>query len=249
MKKGSETWERVETRDPKPTARTQLSAVTLASVPLSLLSPAIATHDTISATDSGNNSGNDDTRRRIRSLVRPLSGYHLVDDVSRATSATSATPWVVSKMSSYSLLSTSDDSLAVEEDVDSVGDHLPCMIRTASGTSRHLDRMRVSESVQNFGAPAVRWGVPRSMTTMRFNPFDAASKASSVKRDETTSDYASEIDVESSTCSVIGINNPNYEEFANLNPQIFLSGSFLCLYLPLCVWVCVCFPILDSIVV
>merc|ERR550517_2189485 len=97
------------------------------------------------------------------------------------------------------------------------------MIRTASGTSRHLDRMRVSESVQNFGAPAVRWGVPRSMTTMRFNLFDAASKASSVKRDETTSDYASEIDVESSTCSVIGINNPNYEEFANLNPQIFLS--------------------------
>ena len=213
----------METRDPKPTARTQLSAVTLPSVPQSLLSPAIATHGAGGATDRTNIIG-DDSRRYIKSLVRPLSGYQLVDDVGRTTSATSATPWVVSKLSSYSLLSTSDDSLAIEEDGDSIGDHLPCMIQPASAASRHVDKLRASESVHNFAAPAVRWGVPRSMTTMRFNPFDTAAKVASVKRDEATSDYASEIDVESSTCSVIGINNPNYEDFANLNRQIYFSG-------------------------
>ena len=187
--------------------------------------------------------------------VRPYSGYHLVSDdvgdhhpeavTSTTSTTTSATPWVVSKMSSYSLLSASDDSLAVEEDVvdvDRMGDRLPCMIRaslTSSASSEKdaegAERLRTSESVHTFSwastAPAVRWGVPRSMTTMRFNPFDAsmASKTSVGGRRqevETTSDYASEMDVDSSTCSVIGINNPNYEEF-HAHRNAFLNGKLL----------------------
>jgi len=255
----SETWERVETRDPKPTARTQLSAVTLTSVPISLLSKPIAcdAHGAADADDADArlpaNVAADDARRCLKSLVRPYSGYHLVSDdvgdhhpeavTSTTSTTTSATPWVVSKMSSYSLLSASDDSLAVEEDVvdvDRMGDRLPCMIRaslTSSASSEKdaegAERLRTSESVHTFSwastAPAVRWGVPRSMTTMRFNPFDAsmASKTSVGGRRqevETTSDYASEMDVDSSTCSVIGINNPNYEEF-HAHRNAFLNDA------------------------
>ncbi len=90
------------------------------------------------------------------------------------------------------------------------------MVRLENVCSTRRPGQARSESVQNFAS--VRSSIPRSLTTVRFNPFDPNKEiVSNVKRDETfdvtTSDYASEVD-EPFANSFIGISNPVYTEFA-----------------------------------
>lgn len=84
-----------------------------------------------------------------------------------------------------------------------------------------------SESVQNF-ASAARSSIPRSLTTVRFNPFDPNKELGRVQRDETfditTSDYASEID-EPFPTAFIGISNPVYTEFSSCVVNDLLEGE------------------------
>lgn len=142
-------------------------------------------------------------------------GYQLVktkEDEEAATDLSHLTPWLT-KSSTYSLLSNvSTDSFLSE-----MGDERPPsqMVKLESCPSRRAGHLR-SESVQNFTSSAARSSaIPRSMTTVRFNPFDPNKDVSNdVKREDTfdftTSDYASEVDE-----PFVGISNPVYTEFAS----------------------------------
>ena len=120
------------------------------------------------------------------------------------------TAWLT-KSSTYSLLSNvSTDSFMSEME-----DRAQNLVRLDSNicSSRRPGQAR-SESVQNFREFQK---IPRSLTTVRFNPFDPNKDMIRVQRDETldftTSDYASEID-EPFNNAFVGISNPVYTEFS-----------------------------------
>ena len=152
------------------------------------------------------------TVNKSRPLFNRYNGYQLVNkdevDLSHLT------PWLT-KSSTYSLLSNvSTDSFMSEVEAE---DRAQNMVKLENVCSTRRPGQARSESVQNFSS--VRSSIPRSLTTVRFNPFDPNKEiVSSVQRDETfeltTSDYASEVDEPFAT-AFIGISNPVYTEFAS----------------------------------
>lgn len=237
----SEMWERLEINQPRPSARTQLTAVTL-NTPFFTLKydskSSTAKRANVQNSSVITNTDNDDSMiKKISSFAsnqgtlktRPFlptsftlarnPGYHLVN---RNENVDLSPPASRLPKSRYSLLSNdSNDSLAFEE--INPEDNLPNMIRSEEKSFSHRTIKFRSESVHDFVSPATRCIVPRSLTTARFNPFDPTK----VRRDETfdvtTSDYASEMD-ESHKSSMNGISNPVYDDFVTSN----ISGIISC---------------------
>ena len=209
IREGSETWERIETRDPKPTARTQLSVVALATVP-SVFSRTLWTMPS-----NENNYSYSCSSYIHQPVIAPSTNrtdYNLANGSRYTVLKTPVVPAWMTKSSTYSLLSSADST-------EDVRDVLPAMVHPyGDGGPRSTLR---SESVQNFvlsSRPATRCPPPmtRSQTTTRFN-------------DEVTSDYASQLNVANSSVSVVGIPNPNYDEFSATCDQRggYFSGSYL----------------------
>lgn len=149
---------------------------------------------------------------KSRPLFSRNNGYQLVNTKEEVDSS-HLTPWQT-KSSTYSLLSNvSTDSFLSEMEKDESQN----MVQLENCSSRRPGQAR-SESVHNF-ASATRSSIPRSMTTVRFNPFDPNKDVVNVKRDETldftTSDYASEADEPFANMSFVGISNPVYAEFSS----------------------------------
>lgn len=151
----------------------------------------------------------------ITNKSRPLfsrnHGYQLVKRKEEdEMEFTHPTAWIT-KSSTYSLLSNvSTDSFMSE-----LEDRAQNLVKLDNNVclSRRPGQVR-SESVQNFREFQK---IPRSLTTVRFNPFDPNKEMIRVQRDETldftTSDYASEID-EPFNNAFVGISNPVYTEFS-----------------------------------
>ena len=224
----------MEFHQPRPSARTQLTALTLNTTFFTFKSdckPSTAKRAQSSSVIA--NTDNEDSMMKkmssfastqgtlkTRSFV-PTSftlgrnpGYHLV---SRNENVDLSPPASRLPKSRYSILSNaSNDSLAFDE--MNAEDNLPNMMRPEEKSFFHRSVVKFrSESVHDFVTrPATRCVVPRSQTTARFNPFDPTK----VRRDETfditTSDYASEMD-ESFASSFIGIPNPVYDDFVTSN--------------------------------
>lgn len=127
----------------------------------------------------------------------------------RETARTTVVAWKP-KISAYSLLSSASGDSFVEEISQDISSS-----EITDGDMCAADRFPKlkSESVHNFHLPSDRWAVPRSLTTGRINPFIAESetKIGQANTHLNTSDYISEI--RDSTVSVVGIQNPLYEDF------------------------------------
>lgn len=229
---GTETWERLETRNPRPTARTQLTTVALTGSffaandepeypketeeqpdssnrpPAPVVAPKTENNKTQEASTPTEHSTINATKSRP--LFNKNNGYQLVNTKDEID-LSHLKPWLT-KSSTYSLLSNvSTDSFMSDLEIE---DKALNMVRLESLCSRRPGHAR-SESFHNFAASA-RSSIPRSLTTVRFNPFDPNKETNPVQRDETfditTSDYASEVD-EPLANSFIGISNPVYTEF------------------------------------
>lgn len=150
---------------------------------------------------------------KSRPIFSRNHGYQLVK-TKEEIEVSHLTPWLT-KSSTYSLLSNVSTDSFLSEMEGEVGSQN--MVRLENCSSRRPGQAR-SESVQNF-ASAARSSIPRSLTTVRFNPFDPNKEAINVKRDDTfditTSDYASEIDEPFPNTSFVGISNPVYTEFSS----------------------------------
>nr|CAH0110257.1 unnamed protein product [Daphnia galeata] len=222
----TETWERLETKHPRPTARTQLTTIALNGSffasnddPI-YCEPQQSSMMTTSKPESpkiqeDNSPTECSTITSITNTSRPLfsrnHGYQLVKRKEEdEMEFTHPTAWLT-KSSTYSLLSNvSTDSFMSE-----LEDRAQNLVKLDNNVclSRRPGQVR-SESVQNFREFQK---IPRSLTTVRFNPFDPNKEMIRVQRDETldftTSDYASEID-EPFNNAFVGISNPVYTEFS-----------------------------------
>ncbi|XP_032778390.2 LOW QUALITY PROTEIN: RING finger protein B [Daphnia magna] len=226
----TETWERLETRNPRPTARTQLTTIALNGSffasndePIYLEERPSLTGPNIEDSVPTECSTVINAANKSRPLFSRNHGYQPVNRKDEEIDCSNPTAWLT-KSSTYSLLSNvSTDSFMSE-----LEDRAQNMVKLDNNvcSSRRPGQAR-SESVQNF-ASAARSSIPRSLTTVRFNPFDPNKEISRVQRDETfditTSDYASEID-EPFPTAFIGISNPVYTEFSSCVADDFLEGE------------------------
>ncbi|KAI9564367.1 hypothetical protein GHT06_008106 [Daphnia sinensis] len=224
----TETWERLETRNPRPTARTQLTTIALNGSFFASNDEPIYLEERPTSTGSNNEDSVPtecstviNAANKSRPLFSRNHGYQPVNRKDEEIDCSNPTAWLT-KSSTYSLLSNvSTDSFMSELD-----DRAQNMVKLDNCSSRRPGQAR-SESVQNF-ASAARSSIPRSLTTVRFNPFDPNKEISRVQRDETfditTSDYASEID-EPFPTAFIGISNPVYTEFSSCVADDFLEGE------------------------
>lgn len=217
-------------RTPRPTARTQLTTVALTGSFFASNDKADCLKEEIVARQETNGKTTNNvpssecsttTAANVNKSRPPLfsrnqQGYQLVK--TKEDETPHLTPWLT-KSSTYSLLSNvSTDSFLSEMEGDDRAQSQMVKLENVCPSLRRPGQPR-SESVHNFTSSSTRSSIPRSMTTVRFNPFDPNKDATDVKRDETfdftTSDYASEADEPFAHTSFVGISNPVYTEFSS----------------------------------